>query len=76
VREIADADADIVHCQSYHTFVAPLAMGAAIRCRFPYVVSFHSGPHASALRTSLGRAAAGASPLPTSCRASHLRVGV
>src|SRR5262245_54425674 len=32
---------DLVHVQSYHTLVAPLAMFAALRARIPYVVTFH-----------------------------------
>ena len=41
---------DIVHVQSYHTFVAPLAMSAARRARIPYVLTFHGGGHSDALR--------------------------
>jgi glycosyltransferase involved in cell wall biosynthesis len=41
---------DLVHCQGYHTFVPPLAMGAALRGGIPYVLSFHSGGHSSYLR--------------------------
>jgi glycosyltransferase involved in cell wall biosynthesis len=40
----------IVHCQSYHTLVAPLAMLTALRAGIPYVVTLHSGGHSSALR--------------------------
>ena len=40
----------IVHCQSYHTLVAPLAMLTALRDGIPYVVTLHSGGHSSALR--------------------------
>jgi glycosyltransferase involved in cell wall biosynthesis len=40
----------LVHCQSYHTFVAPLAMLTALRAGIPYVVTLHSGGHSSALR--------------------------
>jgi glycosyltransferase involved in cell wall biosynthesis len=43
---------DVVHVQSYHTFVAPLAMAAASRAGIPYVVTFHAGGHSSRLRTS------------------------
>jgi glycogen synthase len=32
---------DLVHVQSYHTLVAPLAMLAALRGRVPYLVTFH-----------------------------------
>jgi glycogen synthase len=44
---------DIVHVQSYHTLVAPLAMAAAVRAQLPYVVTFHGGGHSSALRRLL-----------------------
>lgn len=43
---------DIVHIQSYHTFVAPLAMQAAWRAKIPYVVTFHGGGHSSGLRNA------------------------
>src|SRR3954452_17690178 len=32
---------DLVHVQSYHTLVAPLAMLAALRARVPYLLTFH-----------------------------------
>ena len=41
---------DIVHCQGYHTFVAPVAMAAAIAAHQRFVVTFHSGGHSSMLR--------------------------
>lgn len=44
---------DLVHVQSYHTLVAPLAMWAAWRSHLPYVVTFHGGGHSSALRNQL-----------------------
>ncbi len=44
---------DIVHVQSYHTFVAPLAMWAAWRAGLPYVTTFHGGGHSSRLRNSI-----------------------
>jgi len=50
---IAHGQWDIVHCQCYHTLLAPLAMFAAWRAQIPYVVSFHSGGHSSALRNAL-----------------------
>jgi glycogen synthase len=49
-RHVARAQVDLLHCQGYHTFVAPLAMLAARRRRLPYVVTFHSGGHSSPLR--------------------------
>jgi glycosyltransferase involved in cell wall biosynthesis len=44
---------DIIHCQGYHTFVAPLVMLAALSGRIPYVVTLHSGGHSSDLRHRL-----------------------
>lgn len=44
---------DLVHCQGYHSFVAPLTMLAARISRIPYYVSFHSGGHSSRLRNLL-----------------------
>lgn len=41
---------DVIHIQSYHTLIAPLAMLAAARAKIPYVVTFHSGGHSSSLR--------------------------
>ena len=41
---------DIMHCQSYHTAVAPLAMLAASAAGIPFVVTFHSGGHSVATR--------------------------
>src|SRR4051794_14337168 len=32
---------DLVHVQSYHTLVAPLAMLAALRAHLPYLLTFH-----------------------------------
>jgi glycogen synthase len=46
---------DLVHVQSYHTFVAPLAMLGALRATVPYVVTFHAGGHSSRLRGLLRR---------------------
>jgi glycogen synthase len=50
---IANGDWDVVHCQGYHTLVAPLAMLAATWGRRPYVLSFHSGGHSSAARNAM-----------------------
>lgn len=44
---------DIVHIQGYNTFVAPLALIAAIRRGFRLVLTFHSGGHSSRLRQSV-----------------------
>ncbi len=52
-RLIRDGQWDIVHVQSYHTLVAPLAMLAAQRARIPYVMTFHGGGHSSQLRNTL-----------------------
>lgn len=46
---------DLVHVQSYHTFVAPLAMAAALKASIPYVVTFHGGGHSSRFRNLLRR---------------------
>jgi glycosyltransferase involved in cell wall biosynthesis len=50
VRAVAGGAWDIVHIQSYHTFVAPLAMATAARSRIPYVVTFHGGGHSVRVR--------------------------
>ena len=52
-RVVRASDADIVHCQGYHTFVAPLVMLAALSAGIPYVLSLHSGGHSSRLRRAL-----------------------
>lgn len=49
-REMGRAKWDLVHVQSYHTLVAPLAMLRALTLRVPYVVTFHGGGHSSELR--------------------------
>jgi glycogen synthase len=46
---------DIVHVQSYHTLVAPLAMFAAGQAHTPYLLTFHGGGHSSWLRSRLRR---------------------
>lgn len=46
---------DVVHIQSYHTLVPPLAMLRALTLRIPYVVTFHGGGHTSSLRNRLRR---------------------
>jgi glycosyltransferase involved in cell wall biosynthesis len=53
VRIIRASGADIVHCQGYHTFVAPVVMLAALSARIPYVLTFHSGGHSSRLRRAI-----------------------
>jgi len=49
-REMGRRRWDVVHIQSYHTLVAPLAMLRALTLRVPYVVTFHGGGHSSDLR--------------------------
>lgn len=44
---------DIIHCQGYHTLVAPIVMLAALSVNIPFVVTFHSGGHSSRLRNAL-----------------------
>ncbi len=44
---------DLVHIQSYHTLVPPLAMLAARRANIPYLVTFHGGGNSSRLRNAL-----------------------
>jgi glycosyltransferase involved in cell wall biosynthesis len=50
---VRDGGWDVVHVQSYHTFVAPFVMEAARRAGIPYVVTFHGGGHSSRLRNSV-----------------------
>jgi glycosyltransferase involved in cell wall biosynthesis len=49
-REMGREKWDLVHLQSYHTLVAPLAMLRALALRIPFVVTFHGGGHSSDLR--------------------------
>jgi glycosyltransferase involved in cell wall biosynthesis len=44
---------DLIHCQSSHTLVPPLAMLAAKRAGIPYMVTFHSGGSSSQFRTGI-----------------------
>ncbi len=44
---------DVIHIQSYHTLVPPVAMMAARKARIPYVITFHGGGHSSRLRSSI-----------------------
>lgn len=62
---------DIIHVQGYHTAVPPLAMLGAIRSHTPFVLSFHSGGHASSLRVR-GRRAQHAALRPLVARARRL----
>lgn len=54
-REMGRGRWDLVHVQSYHTLVAPLAMLRALVLRVPYVVTFHGGGHSSELRNRARR---------------------
>ena len=54
-REIGSERWNVVHVQSYHTLVAPLAMLRALSLGIPYVVTFHGGGHSSAIRNRLRR---------------------
>lgn len=54
-REMSRQRWDVVHVQSYHTFVAPLAMLRALWLRIPYVVTFHGGGHSSETRNRVRR---------------------
>ena len=51
-RIIRDGDWDLVHVQSYHTLVPPLAMLAAWQAHLPYVLTFHGGGHSSPWRNA------------------------
>jgi glycosyltransferase involved in cell wall biosynthesis len=62
---------DLLHCQGYHTLVAPLAMWTALQQRIPYIVTFHSGGHSSRLR-ALARPAQGRLLRPLLVRARAL----
>ncbi|MGD0385305.1 MAG: glycosyltransferase family 4 protein [Solirubrobacteraceae bacterium] len=55
VPVIANGGWDVVHVQSYHTLVAPLAMAAAARRRIPYIVTFHGGGHSQRIRNQARR---------------------
>jgi glycosyltransferase involved in cell wall biosynthesis len=52
-RPIRDGGWNVVHIQGIHTLVAPIGMDAASRAGIPYVVTFHSGGHSSAVRSRL-----------------------
>jgi glucosyl-dolichyl phosphate glucuronosyltransferase len=55
-REMGAGEWDVIHVQSYHTLVAPLAMLRALTLGIPYVVTFHGGGHTSSLRNRMRRA--------------------
>ncbi len=54
-REMNRQRWDVVHVQSYHTLVAPLAMLRALTLGIPYVVTFHGGGHSSEVRNRARR---------------------
>jgi glycosyltransferase involved in cell wall biosynthesis len=49
-REMGSGNWNVIHVQSYHTLVAPLAMSRALSLRLPFCVTFHGGGHSSQLR--------------------------
>jgi glycosyltransferase involved in cell wall biosynthesis len=55
LRAVARGKWDLVHCQGYHTFVAPLGMLGAIRAESPFIVTLHSGGPVSRMRQLLRR---------------------
>jgi glycogen(starch) synthase len=71
VRIVRRGETDILHCQGYHTFVAPLAMIAALSAKIPYAVTLHSGGHSSRLRQAI-RPAQARALRPLLCRANQL----
>lgn len=52
-KVISSGGWDVVHFQGVHTLVPLVGMLAARRARVPYVLTFHSGGHSSAGRTSV-----------------------
>ena len=40
-QKVVRSDFDVLHVQSYHTLVSPIAMVAALLAKKPHVVSFH-----------------------------------
>ena len=53
VRIVRQSQDDLLHCQGYHTLVAPLVMLSALSAGIPFVTTFHSGGHSSRLRRAL-----------------------
>ncbi len=52
-KVILEGSWDLMHLQSYHTFVAPIAMSAARQAGLPYVVTFHGGGHSAHWRNAI-----------------------
>lgn len=50
---LAAAGGDVVHVQGIHTLVPVLALRALRRGPLPYLVSFHTGGHSSAIRNAI-----------------------
>lgn len=44
---------DLIHIQGIHTFVPIFAMMAAKRAKIPFIVTFHTGGHSSAVRNRI-----------------------
>lgn len=62
---------DLIHIQSFHTLMPPLAMVASLRAQLPYIVTFHSGGHSSGFRNAV-RGAQRAALAPLLRRAAGL----
>jgi glycosyltransferase involved in cell wall biosynthesis/GT2 family glycosyltransferase len=54
-RAMARQRWDVIHVQSYHTLVAPLAMLRALSLGTPYVLTFHGGGHSAEFRNRARR---------------------
>lgn len=52
-RAMSENRWDVIHVQSYHTLVAPLAMLRAVRLGVPFLITFHGGGHSSRMRNML-----------------------
>lgn len=52
-RVITRGDWDFVHCQGFHSLIAPVAMLAAWRANIPYILTLHSAGDVSYLRKVL-----------------------
>ena len=52
-RVITRGGWDLVHCQGFHSLVAPVAMLAAWRSNIPYILTLHSAGDVSRLRKAL-----------------------
>jgi glycosyltransferase involved in cell wall biosynthesis len=62
---------DVAHVQGFHTLVPPLAMMALLRCKLPFVMTFHSGGHSASWRNRV-RGLQAEVLRPLLMRASHL----